>query len=254
MQEDGKKFFDVSKPHPHPTSKPVIVGHHPMMPDPMLREGTHEAHAAAGLAVEDSVPDEKPHPHTPNLGDNSASYEDSPAWNPSPKTTDGELSDSKTTGSSLFGHSTSLPDSEHQDDLASKSKKESNSDDNSGAELHVPAGRTAYHHQPRIWAWVVIALIILAGIYAAVDAKTDVLPFHIFSHTQSNADASSNSPNSSNSQPVSVNQSSLPTGFTKYQPTGTPVVFAYPTDWGAPTTTTDPGFSQRGGDKKSDGT
>lgn len=35
----GKGVFDVNKPdkvQPQPTSRPVIVGHHPTMPDPML--------------------------------------------------------------------------------------------------------------------------------------------------------------------------------------------------------------------------
>jgi hypothetical protein len=46
MKHEDKKHFDVSKPRrksPDPTSKPIIVGHHPMMPDPMIREEREKA-------------------------------------------------------------------------------------------------------------------------------------------------------------------------------------------------------------------
>jgi hypothetical protein len=46
MKHEPKKHFDISKPRrqgPDPTSKPVIVGHHPMMPDPMIREEREKA-------------------------------------------------------------------------------------------------------------------------------------------------------------------------------------------------------------------
>jgi len=39
--EDNPKVFDVSKPHkttPSPSSRPIIVGHHPIMADPMVLE------------------------------------------------------------------------------------------------------------------------------------------------------------------------------------------------------------------------
>ncbi|HEX5395034.1 MAG TPA: hypothetical protein VFW52_01650 [Candidatus Saccharimonadales bacterium] len=46
MKHEPKKHFDVSKPRrrgPDPTSKPIIVGHHPTMPDPMIREEREKA-------------------------------------------------------------------------------------------------------------------------------------------------------------------------------------------------------------------
>lgn len=46
MKHEDKKHFDVSKPRrksPDPTSKPIIVGHHPMMPDPMILEEREKA-------------------------------------------------------------------------------------------------------------------------------------------------------------------------------------------------------------------
>lgn len=121
-----------------------------------------------------------------------------------------------------------------------------------GSELHVPTGHTNYHHKPRIWVWVLLVIIALASIYAAVDAKTDWLPFHIFNHDNNQPTTPANNSTSSN-QSATQNQSTLPDGFTRYQPVGTPLTFAYPTIWGTPTTTTDPGFSQRGTNKKSDG-
>jgi len=41
MPYDDSKIFDISKPHkvaPNASSRPVIVGHHPILPDPMVLE------------------------------------------------------------------------------------------------------------------------------------------------------------------------------------------------------------------------
>jgi hypothetical protein len=46
-QDEDTKVFDVSKPNkigPSPTSRPIIMGHHPVMNDPMVKEGTQEPH------------------------------------------------------------------------------------------------------------------------------------------------------------------------------------------------------------------
>ena len=255
MEED-KRFFDVSKPQPHPTSRPVIVGHHPMMPDPMLREDRPpSSHNRVNVAVKDDASADSP--SLPSLGDTSAGYEKTPALAPSASVGAEALppvSEKTPEPSASIFASTGLDQPQTSDYTEAAVTSRS---DNGGSELHVPAGEMRHNHQPRLWAWIVIALIVLASIYAAIDAKTDLLPFHIFSHdqnTQSSSETGSANSTSSSSQPVSLNQSNLPAGFTQYQPTGTPVVFAYPRDWGTPTTTTDVGFSQRGTNKKSDGT
>jgi hypothetical protein len=51
-RRDYTKVFDVSRPSstaPDPTSKPVIVGHHPMMADPMVRAAHVHPNADVGI-------------------------------------------------------------------------------------------------------------------------------------------------------------------------------------------------------------
>ncbi len=216
--QDDKKFFDVNRQPfgPQPTSKPVIVGHRPTMPDPMVKEGVIK----------------------PQLTDLSTPQETTPSLTPS-------VTPPATTGVETAFIPADTPPEPSADFTNSAG----------GEKLQVPAGQPVYSHKPRLWVWVVAVLVILAAAYAAVDAKTDILPFHIFSHAKNNSSASqAGNSSSSSGQPIILNQSNLPSGFSQYQPTGTSITFAYPTAWGAPTTTTDPGFSQRGKDKQSDGT
>jgi hypothetical protein len=51
-RRDYTKVFDVSRPSrtgPDPTSRPVIVGHHPMMTDPMVNKAPIHANPDAGI-------------------------------------------------------------------------------------------------------------------------------------------------------------------------------------------------------------
>lgn len=292
MGDDDNKFFDVSRSQqtgPHPTSKPIIVGHHPMMPDPMLREEDSSSTPMNIPVRRDKPTPEVPEPvepdKLPSLHDISAPHETGPALTPSdstavsPELTDTVsqdpnasaifMTESPPAAEDIISPQTSvrpaiqMPPTGPQpppptfqvpalSGLATPTggRSPESTSASGGEELHLPAGHAAYHHKPRVWVWVLVALVILASIYAAVDAKTDWLPFHIFNHSSDNtttpaADSSSSTP--------PTNQSTLPAGFTQYQPTGTPLVFAYPDTWGKPTTTTDPGFSQRGTGKKADG-
>jgi hypothetical protein len=213
MPEDDKKFFDVSKPHqvgPHPTSKPVIVGHHPGMPDPMIHESAEKSYDNFNVPVKTNG-DSEHRGHNPLVAEPKG-----PAIEHLPPT------------AKAPNHHESPP---------------------GHGELHLPT--TVVHHKPRIWVWVTVVIILLALVYAAIDAKYDFLPLHIFSHSKSNT---TNNTARSTSQSSQKNTQVLPAGFTSYQPTGTPLTFAYPTAWGAPATAADPGFTQRGKDKKSDGT
>jgi hypothetical protein len=70
---DQSKIFDVSKPHkvvPSASSRPLIVGHHPLMPDPMVleqREQYPKIHAQEPIAPGPSPPvlDEEMRPPAP---------------------------------------------------------------------------------------------------------------------------------------------------------------------------------------------
>lgn len=216
MQDSEKKFFDVNRQRlgPQPTSKPIIVGHQPTMPDPMVRE----------------VPS--------GLTDLSTPQETNPALTPS------------ITPQAIVEPGVQPPSSIPEPTSGAADLPAGQA---GGGELTVPAGQAAYHHKPRVWVWVIVILLILAAAYAAVDAKTDILPFHIFSHAKKST-STSQSNSKQSGQPIALTQSNLPAGFSQYQPTGTNITFAYPTAWGTPATTADPGFSQRGSGKQSDGT
>jgi hypothetical protein len=57
-KDDTPRIFDVSKPHrttPDPTARPIIVGHRPMMPDPMMTDRPLHHHSTEPAKVT-SVP------------------------------------------------------------------------------------------------------------------------------------------------------------------------------------------------------
>ncbi len=234
---ENKKFFDVADHHKigsQPTSRPIIVGHHPTMPDPML----------SGERLKT--------PHTVDLSPaaNPVSGEaDNPAAHVNHNVVPNQ-SDQLHTTAPVPASSQPMMNDVHPTPPTAKLPTAKEHPNGSG-ELHVPAGRQSYNHKPRTWAWVLLTLIVLVLAYLAVDAKTDVLPFHIFNHTDNSPSPSTNS-NSPASQ-SNANESTLPTGFTQYQPTGTPIIFAYPAAWGTAKTTNDPGYTERGTGKKSDG-
>ena len=69
------------------------------------------------------------------------------------------------------------------------------------------------------------------------------MPYHFFSQkTATESDSSTTA------------KPSLPAGFSQYQLNDAAVGFGAPTSWGTPTSSSDPGYSQRGGTLKSDTT
>jgi hypothetical protein len=85
--------------------------------------------------------------------------------------------------------------------------------------------------------------------------KSDIkLPFHIF-NKQKTSTVVTPPPAPPAAKKAAVSSGPvLPNGFTAYSLAGTQLSFAYPTVWGVPVVTTDPGFSKRGGTNKTDGT
>lgn len=212
--QDDRKFFDVSRPRP--TSPPPTSR-------PII--------VGQGPPMNDPMirepQEELPQPAAPNLTDVSAPHEASPSLTPSPPQ-DTQLPPP----GSVVTPATPQPSV----DLPLTPEPQT--------PVQFPAGTPAYSHKPRLWVWVLIFLVLLAAIYAVIDYKTDwKLPFEIFSSSQVEQTDSQAAP----SEPE------LPAGFSEYQPTGTQIKFAYPTAWGTPTTTAEPGFSQRGTGKQSDG-
>ena len=206
MKHEDKKHFDVSKPRRHgpdPTSKPIIVGHHPMMPDPMIKEERKKAAKPIKVISEGDEPEPAKPVNLPGLADKSAPHETSPALAPSaqpipqPKPPAPDSTTIHSPGavfppselppeSSARPPEQELPESPAAPVTPQPSSPETKPAEQppelpAGQELHIPAGHTDVNHKPRIWVWVIAALIILVWIYAAVDALTDTkLPFEFF--------------------------------------------------------------------------
>jgi hypothetical protein len=225
MKHEPKKHFDVSKPRRHgadPTSKPVIVGHHPMMPDPMIRETRDKAPKPITVFSDgEELPhpvvtkaekpeEEPPKPDTkPELSTVAAPNPASPTVTPSlpqehPQTT--PILEHKP--GAVFAPANSSPDTAsspvtekptaqttpavaHQPHQAAKAPTPPTpTEPPVGQELRIPAGHGIVRHKPKVWVWIVVAIIILLWIYAAVDALTDTnLPYEFFTNPASQTES-----------------------------------------------------------------
>ena len=116
----------------------------------------------------------------------------------------------------------------------------------------MPHDEGPHRRRSKWWMWLLLLLVILAGAYLAIDdrlIKTNInLPYHFFSQPAVSTTAATTTNTSS------TTQASVPSGFSQYQLNAATIQFAAPTTWGTPSFTSDPGFSQRGGGAKSDGT
>jgi hypothetical protein len=128
--------------------------------------------------------------------------------------------------------------------------------------LQAAPGAGPKRRWPKVLLWLfILALIAVIGGFIAIDGgyvKSSVkLPFHILNKQKyPGVAAPTHAPAPPANNPISQPpaQSTVPTGFTTYKVDGAEASFAYPSAWGAPTVTKDPGFSKRGGANKSDGT
>lgn len=199
MKHEHKKHFDISKPRrlgPDPTSKPIIVGHHPMMPDPMVREQREKAAKPISVISEGDEPESLDVSHLPDLSDISATHETSPALAPSPgpapEHTPGAVFSptdiaSKPIASQPESNMPEVPAATviaHQVQPVPKEPAPPTTvEPPPGQELHIPAGHAAVDHKPRVWVWVLAIIIIAIWVYAAVDALTDTkLPYEFFTN------------------------------------------------------------------------
>ncbi|MDO8591757.1 MAG: hypothetical protein Q7R60_02420 [bacterium] len=250
----GPTVFDINKPRTYgaaPSARPVITGHQPMMPDPMVTP--HETPLLRGSRISVKVDE------SPNL---LATMEGEPQLSPPFK--------SRTDSNSAAQRSPYMPVSDltgiagEQPRTSIRSMKANEISDeqvvtanprpsvfgSSNNHRPVNEGGSPKQRKPRgkLWLLSLLILVLLAGAYAAIDKGLILgsvnLPVHIFKKTDT---AATNSGSTSPSTQVSI-----PSGFTNTKLVGANLTFAYPTDWGVPTAAVDQGFTKRTKDGKAD--
>lgn len=208
---DESKVFDVTKPGrttPDPTSRPVIVGHRPEMPDPMVKEEAPKESASSGTPIHISMDDEEPADVIPSSSSSEldTSSLDAPHTEPDPPESvihpeepeqpaqsptgatippnemeqEPEKVPSEDSGSSNFTPLSSLiPSSDKEDSDQSKShhvdnlpeKHDGDEQWHEAPPLPISKGAGPKRRWPKILAWLLVAtLALLVGAYLAIDA------------------------------------------------------------------------------------
>ena len=250
-KNSGPTVFDINKPYTYgaaPSGRPVITGHQPMMPDPMI--APKEASDSEKINVktdEQSVP--------------PAIMEGEPQLSPPFKPHSDGASDAERSPympvSDLTGINPGQPSSGFGPVKASEFRDEQIVTTEPkpsvfGSSNHTPisGGQAPKHHGSRAKRWLapLLILILLLGAYAAIDKGLILgsinLPLHIFKKADT---AATSAPPSG-----SATQASIPAGFSATKLVEANLSFAYPTAWGAPAATTDQGFSKRSAAAKPD--
>lgn len=260
--DDSDRVFDVSRPNrvgANPTSRPVIMGHHPRVADPMMREdgldyGAHGKKVTPVTVTMDSGEDEAfpaapaepeaepvfgavaPVEHEVSTDLPAAPAHDSEPDHPQPPAVDELFAPDKTADNSSWASDgtppvTTLP-------------------------LSHAGGSGPKRPLKKYLTWLATFLVLAGvGTYLAIDAglvgSNIKLPFEIFKEEEP-AKTTTTTPAAVTTPPPAATD--IPEGFTLYKLSGTSVSFAYPDAWGTPAPVADPGFSKRGGALKSDGT
>ncbi|OGL37655.1 hypothetical protein A3E49_03045 [Candidatus Saccharibacteria bacterium RIFCSPHIGHO2_12_FULL_49_19] len=257
-----ERVFDISKPHhskPHGTAKPVIVGHHPQMPDPMLREHAPDKPTTGSLpgtdTPMDNLPTEGP-ADTANVPPVSGAdnFMEQPQTDSLPTSKLPDISPQPIVHGPSGLHQAAELGSHSGAPADQTSLPTGQAGWHPSSELPIPAHHG--HHvssrsRKKLPLIVLAAVIVLMGVYAAIDAGLILsgtnLPFHIFGEDDGTTEQTATP-----AQPSSA--STLPAGFAAYRLEDTDISFAYPVSWGLPNTVADPGFSKRGGSNQSDTT
>lgn len=258
---DENRVFDVSKPSkvsPSPTSRPVIVGHHPMN-DPMVRE-------------ENNFGTENPGPATKiNVTDGAGAGSDDLTVGQAMTNHQAAESSAKPSEEPSQGSPAIFSDHNEESDRAHESVGQGPFTDVEPdhtasppsdlppaappSEPHIEGLNLAEPRQKgdHLKWWLTGGLALLVAGYLLIDAGVISsglnLPFHIFKQKQETASTASPTP----SKPADTTPA-LPAGFKKYKLADTKISFAAPEAWGEPTSTTDPGYTTRGGSNQPDGT
>lgn len=253
---DEDRVFDVTKPKnvsPSATSRPVIVGHHPRVNDPMVRG---ESPAATKIMV-NSDDDKPPVLSEPTLSTSAPAIIDPPAHKdppPEPVPHYEGPAVMPLSEENSFGQ----PDNHEAAGLPANAQPPAPHPAQDAPDTVLPSGGhiEGLHLEnskpkKRLPIFILAGLIIIVLIYLGLDAAGVGVPFHILKHKPPAA-ANTTTPPAANQNKVAA--SLVPTGFKEYKLAQTDITFAAPIAWGDPTSTVDPGYSKRGGTNQSDGT
>lgn len=237
---DENRVFDVTRPRnvsPAATSKPVIVGHQPMVTDPMVRG-------------------EKPAPTRISINEEASS---APAIiEPTGSMTSEAPEQQPSRAMPQYDPIVPANISEPADmDVPRLPRQEPD------AHEHTPHIEGLHHTAPkrksRLPRYIALIIVVLIAVYLLLDSgviNTSLnLPFHVFKQKNQPAATASNTPPPASNQNTNTPAApAVPDGFKEYRIAGTNLTFSAPLAWGDPTSVTDPGYTKRGGSNQTDGT
>jgi hypothetical protein len=268
---DEDRVFDVARPghsNPSANSKPVIVGHHPTLSDPMVKDDPEDGPTKIMVHDENRLPtpghpfdDGAPgimEPKADQTSDDIIEHPDSQPLITLPEEPKPDFGPPAGEHESSFeGHETTdTPTAEEpfaEETNPADPESEIAPSQNMGhvEGLHVSPPR----RRSPLKLISLVVLLLIVGAYLLIDSgkvgSGINLPFHIFK--QKTPTPAVSTPASSQNQ-TKANTVTVPSGFTEYKLAGTTITFAAPTAWGQPTSNTDPGFTSRSTTAKSDGT
>ncbi len=262
--------MDVTKPGkstPSASSRPIIVGHKPMIQDPMVNEAAPSDDSSESQKIEvnrtapkvlqpldqslsaeaaddseqdpdGAEPKEDINQPSPAADEASAETESTADQQPESQPTVEKTTETKIVETVVEKAANKKGDKSDKDDKAAKEKQEKINKLIEEKKYFVPVGEpVAKKRRGKILALILLILILVGG-YAAADYFTDwPLPYEFFKNTQQEtiADENSDQANSITAEPDQQDESAnLPAGYAKFEDNDLGFSFAYPEVWGEP--------------------
>ncbi len=245
-RNDGPTVFDINKPQTYgasPSSRPIITGHQPTMPDPMVNPSPDIGDSGSRINVQvgsdRSATGIDPDSLASSLfASDQGSNEGAPQTSPSFRPPSSDMSGiSAPPSARSFSDVSPTPSPEAPSVFDHRSANQKDAKKSKG-------GKSAI----KLLLGLFVLLAILAGLYGAIDKGLILdnvnLPFHIFKQDE---------PVNTNTAPsTTASTPAVPSGFTSTKLVESNLTFAYPTTWGAPTAAVDQGFTKRSAKAKPD--